>query len=160
MTCPFYHKLCGSCKKYVCRAYFPEKQPYITNTMMPVCAGDNYEHECLIYADALAWREERKRRSLNEHCPFAYNTFCGKPWLWVCKGVAPIYFPLTEVEVDHHNIPLRDEEGKQVFKLGKSIDDIKGFCLSGDTEIYENCPNYKSGVEYNAFLNKLKRGAN
>jgi hypothetical protein len=126
--------------------------------MVSVCTGNNYEKECLIYPRAMAWRDERRKKSLLEHCPFAYNTFCGKPWLWVCKGVAPIYFPLTEIETDQHDLPIRGEDGDITFKPGKSIADIKDTCLSGDEKIYLDCPNYKTGIEYREYLKSIKKG--
>ena len=156
MVCPFYHKLCGSCKKYVCRAYFPEKQPYIKSGMMPICVGENYEKECLIYVDAVQWHEERKRKSLLDHCPFAANTFCGKPWLWMCKGAVPPV-SLTEVEVDERNLP-KLVDGGITYKLGKSITDIKNRCLSGKMEIYEECPYYKEGIEFREYVKRVKKG--
>lgn len=159
MTCPFYRRLCGSCKKWVCRAYFPEKQPYIKDDMMPICTGNDYEKECLIYSDATKWREERKRQSLNEHCPFAHNTVCGKPWLWICKGATPPFF-LTEVEVDQRGLPIRDSDGAMKFKPMRSIEDIKGACLSGDTKIYEECPQYKEGIEFREYVKRVKKGEN
>ena len=159
MTCPFYHKLCGACKKYVCRAYFPEKQPYIKGDMMPVCTRDDYETECLVYPAAMQWREERKRKSLSEHCPFAHNTVCGKPWLWICKGASLPFF-LTDIETDQHGRTIRDKDGNMVFKPKQSIADIKDACLSGDTEIYEECPNYKEGIEFREYVKRVKKGEN
>lgn len=159
MTCPFYHKLCGTCKKWVCRGYFPEKQPHIAENMVPVCLGDDYEKECLIYLDAVQWREERKKKSLNEHCPFAFNTACGKPWLWICKGATPPFF-LTDVETDPQGRTLRDGDGNLVFKPMRRIEDIKEACLSGDTAIYEGCPLYKEGVEFREYVKRVKKGEN
>ena len=159
MTCSFYHKLCGTCKKYVCRAYFPEKQPYIKGDMMPVCTGNDHKTECLVYSDAVQWREERKRKSLEEHCPFAHNTVCGKPWLWLCKGEpASPYFPLTDIEMDQHGRIIRGEDGNIIFKPGRSIADIKEACLSGDIKIYEECPHYKNGIEFREYVKRVKKG--
>ena len=155
MTCPFYRKLCGSCKKYVCRAYFPEKQPYIKNDMLPLCTGDNYEHECLIYPDAVTWHEERMRKSLNEHCPFAANAFCGKPWLWMCKGAVPP-FALTDVETDGRGIAIH-VEGNLVYKSERSVSDIKDTCLSGKMDVYKGCPSYKEGMAFRESAKKLKK---
>ena len=159
MTCPFYHKLCGSCKKYVCRGYFPEKQPYIKGDMMPVCTGNDYKTECLVYSDAVQWREERRRKSLKEHCPLAHNSVCGKPWIWICKYAAD-YFFLTEVETDQQGRTIRGDDGNMIFKPGQSIEDIKEACLSGDTEIYEGCPNYKDRVEFREYVKRVKKGEN
>jgi len=157
VTCPFYHKLCGACKKYVCRGYFPEKQPYIKNDMTPTCIGNNYKHECLIYSDAVQWREARRRKSLDEHCPFAANAFCGKPWLWMCKGAVPP-FALTEIETDPQGRTIRGKDGDIIYKAGRSVANIKGTCLSGDTKIYEKCPSYKMGVEYRKYVKQVKKG--
>jgi len=159
LTCPFYHKLCGVCKKWVCRAYFPEKQPHIAENMTPICTGEEYEKECLIYVDAVQWREDRKRKSLGEHCPLAHNAVCGKPWMWICK-YAGDYFFLTEVETDEHERVVRDRDGNMVFKPMRSIEDIKGACLSGDTTIYEACPLYKENMEYREHLKLIKKGEN
>ena len=157
MTCPFYHKLCGACKKYVCRGYFPEKQPYIKNDMILVCTGDNYEHECLIYPDAVAWREEKQRKGLGEHCPCASNAFCGKPWLWICKYAGDYLF-LTDVEVDGRGLVAKDKDGNLMFKPGLGIENIKGTCLSGDTKIYAKCPKYKKETEYREHVKRVKKG--
>lgn len=159
MTCQFYHKLCGPCKNYVCRGFFPEKQPHIKADMLSICTGDGYEHECLIYPDAVQWREERRTKSLNEHCPFAYNTACGKPWLWICKGASPPFF-LTDIETDQQGRVIRGEDGNIVFKLGRNIADIKESCLSGDIKIYEECPNYKEGIEFREYVKRVKKGEN
>lgn len=143
MPCPYLHEECGGCRKYVCRAYFPVKQPYVMKDMLPVCRGADYAEECPRYGDAVEWREERRRKSLDVHCPYASNNVCGKPWLWMCKsGVVP-YFPLTDVKMDENGRILRDEEGSLVFKEGQSIEDIRETCLSGDVEIYRGCPHYR-----------------
>ena len=161
MTCPYLHRVCGRCKKSVCRAYFPEKQPYITDSTLALCKSENYEKECLIYPEAVKWREEKKRKSLEEHCPFASNTVCGKPWLWLCKGQpASPYFPLTDIEMDQHGHIIRGEDGDIIFKPGRSIANIKGICLSGDTKIYEGCPNYKDGIEFLEYVKRVKKGEN
>ena len=159
MTCPFYHKLCGTCKKWVCRGYFPEKQPHIAENMVKICLGDDYEKECLIYLDAVQWREERKKKSLNEHCPLAHNAVCGKPWIWICKYAAD-YFFLTEVETDEHGRTVKDGDGNLVFKPNRSIEDIKEACLSGDTAIYEGCPHYKEDIEYREHIKRVKKEEN
>jgi hypothetical protein len=125
--------------------------------MTYICSGDNYETECLIYLDAVQWREEKKIKSLKEHCPFAQNTVCDKPWLWVCKGSTEAWF-LTEVEENQHGLPIRDSDGNVVFKPGRSISDIKEACLSGDAEIYEECPHYKEGVEFREYVKRVKKG--
>ena len=145
----------------MCRAYFPERQPYVDAATQKICEGDNYAEECLIYSDAAGWQAERKRLSLEVHCPFAYNTVCGKPWLWICKGATPPFF-LTEAE----EVPgkdgrmRRDEDGNIVFKSGRTINDIKDTCLSGKPEVYEGCPNYKEGVEHREYVEQLKKRGN
>ena len=161
MVCPYYTKLCGKCRKWVCRAYFPERQPYITENMRPTCEGDNYETECLIYGGAAEWQKERKRLSLETHCPFASNTVCGKPWLWICKGGTTPFF-LTEADeaAGRDGRMRRDENGNIVFKPGKSVDDIKDACLSGKMEVYEGCPRYKEGMEQREYVKQLKKRGN
>lgn len=149
--------MCGSCRKWVCRAYFPEKQPYITGDTLNICSGGDYAAECLIYSDAVKWREDKRIKSLDEKCPFAFNTVCGKPWLWICKGSTEAWF-LTEVEVDNRDIPIRDSDGNMVFKPGRSVDDIKGACLSGDPAIYEGCLHYKEGIKFRKYVKEVKKG--
>jgi len=123
--------------------------------MEPICTGGGYESECLIYPEAVKWREERRLRKLNEHCPFASNAVCGKPWLWLCKAHGT-YFPLTEVE-EEDGRPMRGDGG-YVYKEGKSVENIREACLSGDTAVYEGCPNYKDGVEYREYIKRVKKG--
>lgn len=140
----------------MCRAYFPEKQPRVNAAMKNVCRGENYAEECLIYHEATVWRQKRREKSLTEKCPFAYNTVCAKPWLWICKGAVPPFF-LTEVEEDDHGLSVRDAEGSVIFKEGRSIEDIRGTCLSGDPAIYTECPNYKTGVAFREHVKKVKK---
>ena len=155
MTCPYYHKLCGKCRKNVCRAYFPERQPYVDAVTQNICEDDNYAEECLIYPEAVKWREERRRLSLEVHCPFASNTVCGKPWLWLCMA-GPGYHPLTEVETGaHETVVLRD--GEVVYKLGKSPHDLRETCLSGQKTVYVECPNYKRGMQIRETVNQVKK---
>lgn len=157
ITCPYLHRICGRCKKSVCRAYFPEKQPYITDATLPTCKGKNYEKECLIYPEAVKWRKEKRKKSLQDHCPFAQNTVCGKPWLWICKGSITPFF-LTDVEMTPQGSIIRDADMNLIFKPDKSIDDIKDTCLSGDEEIYHNCPHYVDGVAYREYVKRVKKG--
>lgn len=156
MACPFYHKLCGKCGKNVCRAYFPEKQPYIRRDHLNVCTGDDYAEDCLIYKPAVEWRENRRLSMLAEHCPFAANSYCGKPWLWVCKGHVPP-FALTAVVVDERGLPTRNEVGDVVYKEGRGVEDIKETCLSGKMGVYEACPNYKMGMDFREYVKEVKK---
>lgn len=155
MRCPYLHNLCGKCGRPVCRAYFPERQPYIKDDTLPICKSGNHEKECLIYLDGVKWHEERRKKSLKLHCPFASNEICGKPWLWICKGCGS-YFPLTEIEEDTRGIPIRGADGNVIFKEGHAVKDIKETCLSGDLAIYEACPNYVMGMEFREVAKKLK----
>ena len=155
MVCQFYHRICGKCGKNVCRAYFPERQPLIKEDLESICLGDNPSEECPIHDDAVTWREERYLKMLAEHCPFASNSYCGQPWLWMCKGHVPP-FPLTVVEVDDDGRSLRDEEGGYVYKPKRGLIDIKESCLSGKMEVYEGCPWFKMGVEFREYVKEVK----
>lgn len=156
MKCPFYHNLCGKCRKSVCRGFFPEKQPYLTADMGAICTGGDHETECLIYPEAVKWREQRKRRRLAEHCPFASNAVCSQPWLWLCKALGT-YFPIADVEKDEKGIVLRDGEGNPIYKPKQSVEDIRGTCLSGDPEKYEECPHYKDGLDLREYIKRVKK---
>ena len=155
MPCQYYHVLCDKCRSAVCRAYFPERQPRVKEDMKPICKGENYADECLIYPEAVVWRQKRYEKSLTEKCPFAKNTMCAKPWIWICKGHVPPFF-LTAVEEDDRGIPVRDGDGEVIFKEGRSINDIRGTCLSGDPAIYTECPHYKEGMMYREYVKKVK----
>jgi len=146
MTCRFMHKLCKSdCDNHVCRAYFPEKQPYIAKHGKDICMGDDYETECLIYAPAVKWREERRLKGLTVKCPLATNTRCGRPWEWWCKGGNyPFLLTTYEIREGTDDIPVRDSEG--VIKFTHDQELISNTCLSGDAGIYTECPNYKVGM--------------
>jgi len=126
--------------------------------MLPICRGENYAQECLIYPEAVVWRQKRREKSLTEKCPFASNTVCSQPWTWLCK--APVTRPqffLTEVEINERGLPRRDEAGSVVFKEGRSVEDIRDTCLSGDPEIYTECPWYKERIEYLETVKKAKK---
>jgi len=151
--------MCGKCRKWVCRAFFPEKQPYISENMRPICSGNDYERECLVYGEAQRWREERRRQRLAEQCPFASNAECGKPWRWMCKGGTPPFF-LTEVEQDQYGHIPRGPDGGYIWKQGKSVADIRDTCLSGRVEVYEGCPHYKEGVAFREYVASIKKGEN
>ena len=155
MPCPYYHTLCDKCRSAVCRAYFPEKQPHIKEDLKPVCRGENYAQECLIYPEAVVWKQKRREKSLTEKCPFASNTVCSQPWLWICKGAVPPFF-LTEIETNERGLSQRDEAGEVVFKEGRSIEDIRETCLSGNPKIYTECPWYKIGVEFREHAKQVK----
>lgn len=156
MKCEYLHKMCkGGCKEdwYVCRAFFPERQPRIMPSQLSVC--QSHEHmECPQLAAGRAFREERKRKNLEIKCPFASNTVCGKPWLWMCKGRVPPFF-LTLYEEDDKGLPIRDEDGG--IKFTRGIDDIKDTCLSGDPAIYKECPWYKEGTEFRDTWRRVKK---
>lgn len=156
MTCQYMHKLCKSgCDNHVCRAFFPEKQPLIQKGSKDICRGDIYETECLQYEAGVEWREERRIKGLTEKCFFARNTRCGRPWEWWCKGgQTPFLLTTYEIREGTDDIPVRDENGE--IRFIKSIDDIKGICLSGDASIYIECPNYKVGMELRELAKTLK----
>ena len=155
MTCPFMHKRCKvGCDNYVCRAFFPEKQPFIQKTDEDICLGEDHATECLIYVEAVKWREERRLKGLTEHCPFATNNRCGRPWEWRCDAVYPFLLTPYEIKEGTRDIPVRDEKGEIKFL---PVDyDINETCLSGDVEIYEACPLYKNGLVSREGHKKLK----
>ena len=159
MTCRFMHKLCGvECDNHVCRAFFPEKQPLIDPKSKDICLEDEYEAECLIYVEAVKWREERRHKGLTEKCPFATNNRCGRSWEWRCDAVYP--FPLNPYEIREgtDDIPLRDEDGN--IKFLKVNYDLYESCLSGDESVYSTCSQYKLGVETRELSRKLNSGEN
>lgn len=157
MTCRYLHKLCpkGGCENYVCRAYFPDKQPLLKKDMLPMCRGTEHE-ECLRYIEGNALRIERKLKSLDEHCPFATNTRCGRPWEWWCKGGNyPFLLTTYEVKEGTMDTPIRDVEGN--VKLTRKVEDLKEVCFSGKTDVYEGCPNYQQGVALREYARELKK---
>jgi len=148
-------KLCKSgCDHHVCRAFFPEKQPLIDPKNKDVCLGDDHATECLIYAEGVAYREEKRVKGLTEKCPFAQNQRCGRPWEWWCKG-ANYPFKLTTFEIREgtDDIPVRDADGN--IKFTYDADVVNNTCLSGDAAIYTACPNYKLGMELREEARKL-----
>ena len=156
MPCPNMHKLCKvGCDNYVCRAFFPERQPIIKKEMMPVCQGENYAEECPQYAVGTDFKAERRRKHLETHCPFASNTVCGRPYEWWCKGGQyPFQLTLYETKEGKPRIPKRDEHGEIIFI--RSPEDLKETCLSGDREVYMNCPHYIEGMKIREEYKKIK----
>jgi len=156
LTCLFMHKLCESgCDNHVCRAFFPEKQPIISKLSKDICTGDEYETECLIYIDGWAYQEEKRRLGRTEKCPFAQNNRCGRPWEWWCKGSNyPFLLTTYEVREGTDDMPVRDKEGNIAFTYDEKM--VNHTCLSGDVEIYEECPNYKLGMELRELVRNLK----
>lgn len=144
MTCPYLHKLCPkpNCDNWVCRAYFPERQPTIRDNLLPVCMGENYEKECPNYIAGRDFRERRHLDKLKLHCPFATNNECGKPDNWMCKGRAPPF----------RLYPAKDEDGV----LLNTMEQLKETCLSGKREIYIECPFFKEGLkQYNKTIREV-----
>lgn len=97
----------------------------------------------------MEWREQKRLEGLDEKCPFAYNTVCGKPWFWMCKGGIPFkltpFEPVNELNPMH---PKRDENGDIIFTYDKwQWKDVEEACLSGNPEIYKKCPNYILGMK-------------
>lgn len=145
--CIYLHKLCKyDCDNYVCRAYFPESQPYVLKRDEPMCMSATHK-ECLRFIEANQWRAQRRMDSLKIHCPFASNTRCGRPWEWWCKG-GDYPFKLTTYEIKDgtDDIPLRDENGDIKFTHDQEI--LNQTCFSGKTEVYEACPNYILGMRH------------
>lgn len=157
MPCLYMHKVCkAGCDDYVCRAFFPLRQPIIREDMLPLCMSENYAEECPQYAAGTEFRAEKRRKHLETHCPFASNTVCGRPYEWWCKGgYTP--FQLTTYEmrdgVDYGS-PKRDENGEIIFIRGP--EDIAETCLSGNKEIYMKCPHYIDGMKHREEYKKLK----
>ena len=162
MPCEFLHKQCGKdCDNHLCGAFFPKRQPVIMKSTKDICQGEDYATECLIYGEAIEWREERRLKGLTEKCPFASNTRCGRPWEWWCKG-SNYPFKLTPFEVREgtDDIPVRAADRNIKFitlKTDTGEDfDLHKTCLSGDPSIYTTCPHYKLGMEVREEWRKLK----
>lgn len=146
--CVFLRKMCKKgCDNYQCRAFFPEKQPMVQLRDVEALCKTVEHRDCPRYIEGHLYQEEKRSKRWKLHCPYASNTVCSKPWLWLCKARGT-YFELTIPERDEKNLPVRDSEGNIVFKRG--VDDIKDTCLSGNPEIYKECPNYKMGEAYKA----------
>ena len=156
LTCLYMHKLCGAdCDNHVCRAFFPEKQPLIDPKSKDICLGDEYETECLQHIDGVAYQEEKRVKGRTEKCPFAQNTRCGRPWEWWCKGSNyPFLLTTFEIREGTHDLPVRDENGD--IKFTRTAEDIYETCLSGDAEIYMECPAYKDGMAAREYDRSLK----
>ena len=94
----------------------------------------------------MKWREEKRLKGLEEKCPFASNTRCGRPWEWWCKG-SDYPFILTPFEVKEgtEDLPVRDADRNIKFLPVEY--DMKETCISGDPKIYTACPNYIRGME-------------
>ena len=147
MTCQYLHKLCpkGGCENYVCRAYFPDKQPMIQKDLLETCKGEEYATECLEYEAGTNHREEKISKRLEKQCKFATNNRCDKPWIWDCKAYHNPG-PLTIFEVNEKGLPKRGADGNVVFIVG--VDDFKDTCLLGGVEVYTKCPHYIDAMEY------------
>lgn len=156
MKCLYMHKLCEvGCDNHVCRAFFPEKQPIISKLTKDICTSDDYMTECLIYAEGMAYQEEKRRKGRSEKCPFAQNNRCGRPWEWWCKGgQAPFLLTLYEVIEGTDDMPVRDADGN--IKFTRTTEDIYETCLSGDAAIYMECPAYKDGVALQEYVRNIK----
>ena len=153
--CEYMRKLCKSgCDNYVCRAFFPLKQPLIAPDRREYC--QSAEHlDCEIKKDGLEWREEKRLKELDEHCPFAANTMCGKPWLWMCKG-SSMPFVLTTYEHDPEKpmVPKRDADGNILFNYDVEV--FQSTCLSGDKTLYPQCPHYQLGMKVKEVDKRIK----
>jgi len=154
--CIYLHKLCeADCDKYVCRAFFPERQPIVQPSMLHLCKDKEYAESCPQRVAGDLWREEKRIKGLTEKCPFASNTRCGRPWEWWCKGGdAPFILTTYEVKHEGSDIPARNPDGS--IKFIRSAEDIYETCLSGNAEIYTKCPEYIAGVKFREEYNRLK----
>ena len=151
------HKTCESdCDNHVCRAFFPIKQPLIDPKSKDICYADDHQTECLQYEAAIEWREEKRIRGMTEKCRFATNTRCGRPWEWWCKGSDyPFLLTTYETKEGKDDIPERNADGSIKFNYDKEM--VENACLSGDPSIYEQCPNFKRGVELLDMVTRLKK---
>lgn len=157
MPCPYMHKRCKTgCDDYVCRAFFPVRQPHIKKDTLPLCMGEDYAEECLQHIDGALFKAERRRKYLEDHCPFASNTVCGRPYEWWCKGGStPFQLTLYETyDGTPHGTPKRDETGQVLFT--RSLEDIAETCLSGDKAVYMKCPHYIDGMLFREDYKKIK----
>ena len=156
MKCEYMHKTCASdCDNHVCRAYFPLRQPLIDPKSKDICLGDDHAEECLQFISGKKWREERRLKGLTEKCPFASNQRCGRLWEWWCKGSNyPFLLTTFEIKEGTHDLPVRDAQGDIKFTYDKEM--VDGTCLSGNPEIYMECPNYKLGMEIREEYARLK----
>jgi len=125
------------------------KQPWIARHDLDFCLSEHHV-ECLRREEAIAWREQKRLKGLDEKCPFAHCTVCGKPWFWMCKG-SDYPFILTPFEAVNELNPMhpkRDANGDIVFTYDKwQWKDVEETCLSGDPEIYMKCPSYILGMQ-------------
>ena len=155
MKCPYIHRLCGNkpdCTNRVCRSHFPESQPLISKRDLPMCNSDEHV-DCIRFQEGTVIRKERKENQWKEHCPFASNSRCGRPWEWWCKG-SSYPFLLTTYEETEHELPKKDENGNIVFTYDEEV--FKNACLSGNPEIYEQCPHYIEGMRFREEYKRLK----
>lgn len=154
--CEYLYQRCrGGCKKniYVCRAYFPERQPYVTDDQLPTCMNKGEAEECPQRLAGRQYHRERVEENKSLHCPFASNTICGKPYEWWCKG-GLVPFQLTLYDLDDRGLPRRDAGGGIVYT--RSPEDLAETCFSGVKEIYESCPNYQDGLAVRAEWRRVK----
>lgn len=168
MPCPYMHKLCKSgCDNYVCRAFFPFRQPIIKKDTLPLCMDENYETECPQYASGTKFKAERRRKHLENHCPFASNTVCGHPEEWWCKGgvvphkLYPVYLEenwrqrltrriLTFIKM---RPPVETYNGKPVMFSRKQLEES---CWTGDKAVYMMCPAYVEGTRTREEYKRIK----
>ena len=168
MPCPYMYKPCkAGCKDYVCRAFFPIRQPIIKQDTLPLCMSEDYEEECPQYAAGTLFRDERRRKHLENHCPFASNTVCGHPEEWWCKGgyiphkLYPAYIEETwwqrhlreALTFLHLRQPMETFNGKPVMFPKKQLEES---CWTGDKVIYMECPAYKDGIKSREEYNRIK----
>ena len=168
MTCPYIHKLCkAGCKDYVCRAFFPLRQPIIKQGTLPLCMGEDYGEECPQYAAGTEFRAERLRKHLETCCPFASNTVCGHPEEWWCKGgyvphkLYPVYLEETWLQrlwrktltFLQFRVPAEVFNWKPVVFSKKELENT---CWTGDRAVYMECPAYKDGVKSREEYNRIK----
>ena len=154
--CSYLHQLCESgCDKYVCRAFFPERQPIVKPEMVSDCSDPEYAEVCPQRLAGIQWSEEKRARELTEKCPFAVNPRCSRPWEWHCYGgISPYKLTTFESKPGKPEVPARNEDGS--IKFTYNVEDVQWACLGGDPEVYTKCPRYIAGVQYKKDYERIK----
>jgi len=131
VECEYLRKLCKTgCDNYVCRAFFPERQPNIVQDRIEeICKQPDHRELCERWVEGRLWHIKRRERGVGDPCKYASNTVCGKPDEWWCKGHVP------------------------PFRINN---DELSPCISGDMEIYVSCPHYKMGEAFREEWRRVK----
>ena len=157
MSCPYLHKLCPKpgCNNWVCRAFFPERQPTIQDNLLHICQSEKYGEECPNYVAGTQFREKKRLDKVKVHCPFASNNICGHPEIWTCKGYPHRLYPAYIPEKRRQRLwrqlctflrlrePAELHNSKPVEFTTKQLE---ATCWSGKKEVYVQCPNFQAGL--------------